>query len=67
MRQVEFTETVRISTVEYVAGDRKSFPDSEAAEYIRVGWAKDSATGEQGKRKPGAQAINVDNVRNVIG
>lgn len=67
MRQVEFTETVRIAAGEFVAGDRKSFPDDEAGEYIRLGWAKDPVTGEQGERVPGAQPLRVDNVTTVVG
>ena len=63
MRQIEFLETVRISSGEYQAGDRLSFDDAEAADYIRVGWAKCVATGETGTRTPGAQApVAVDNV-----
>lgn len=67
MRQIEFKETVRLGTQEYVAGDRKSFPDEEAAEYIRLGWASCVETGDIGERIPGAQALRVDSVVSVIG
>ena len=66
MRQVEFTETVRIGTVQYEAGDRKTFPKAEAGEYIRLGWAKDPETGEQGDRVPGSQPIQVNNVTQKV-
>lgn len=56
-RQIEFTEPVIIGAVDYSAGDRKTFPATDAAEYIRLGWAKCTATGEQGERKAGAEAI----------
>ena len=59
MRRIEFTETVKIGTDSYESGDRRSFQDNEAAEYIRLGWAKDPETGEQGERVPGAQKLNV--------
>lgn len=62
MRRVEFTETVKIGTDTYQAGDRRSFPAPEAAEYIRLGWAKDPETGETGERTPGAQRLRVDPV-----
>jgi hypothetical protein len=54
MKQVEFTETVKIGYETYEEGDRKSFDDEEAAQYIALGWAKDPETGETGERKPGA-------------
>jgi len=60
MRRVEFTEVVKIGTETYEAGDRKSFDDAEAGEYIRLGWAKDPETGEQGDRTPGVSTIKVD-------
>lgn len=63
VRRIEFVEAeVKIGTQVYYAGDIKSFPEQEAGEYIRVGWAKDVETGEQGDRKPGAQSISVENV-----
>jgi hypothetical protein len=63
MRKIEFTETVRIGTVEYVDGDSKSFPKVDADRYIQSGWAKCCETGETGERKQGAKAIKVDNVK----
>ncbi len=36
MRIVEFAGTVRIGGVEYSEGERKSFPDDEAAQYIEL-------------------------------
>lgn len=64
--KIEFTETVKLGAETYESGDRKSFPDAEAKEYMRLGWAKDTETGEQGERVPGAQVINVDNVTTVV-
>ena len=67
-RRIEITEDVlKLGTVTYYKGDIKSFPKAEADEYIRVGWAKDVETGEQGERKPGAQAINVQGVKQTLG
>lgn len=62
MRQIEFTEAVRIHDGQHMAGDRKSYPADEAGEYIRLGWARDPETGEEGTRKPGAQALQVNSV-----
>jgi len=68
VRQIEFTEEKCIINGEaYYAGDRKSFPKNEADEYIRVGWAKCTESGEQGERKPGAQKLNVQNVTQQAG
>ena len=67
MRQIEFVETTRLGYNEYLAGDRKSFSDDEAAEYIRLGWAKCVATGEVGTRVPGAQALRIDPVTTELG
>lgn len=61
-RRVEFTEAVKIGRETYLEGDRKSFPKAEADEYIRLGWAKDPETGEQGERKPGSHRIQPDPV-----
>jgi len=62
MRRIEFTETVKIGPDSYEAGDRRSFADAEASEYIRLGWAKDPDTGETGDRTPGSQRLRVDPV-----
>lgn len=69
VRQIEFTEApyVQIGRDRWYPGDRKAFPKAEADEYIRLGWAKDPATGEQGERKPGAQALQVDDAAQVVG
>jgi len=68
MKQVEFTETVKLGTETYYEGDRKSFDDAEASQYIALGWAKDPATGEQGERKPGANGpIKADAVVHRVG
>jgi hypothetical protein len=68
MRQIEFNETVRLGHNEYVKGDRKSFPEDEAAEYIRLGWASCVETGETGERVPGSQPsrLQVDNIVTVV-
>lgn len=50
-----------IGTVTYYAGDVKSFPADEAADYIYRGWARDFETGEVGERVPGSAAIQVNN------
>jgi hypothetical protein len=59
--RVEFTETVKIGTQTYEAGDCLSFPDDEAQRYVDLGWAKNPETGEQGERKPGANGPVVPN------
>lgn len=59
MRQVEFKATTKIGFVSYEPGDRKSFDDDEAAEYIRLGWAKCVETGEDNDPVPGAQKLRV--------
>ena len=64
LRKIEFTEeAVKLGTQTYYAGDVKSFPKAEADEYIRLGWAKDPETGEQGERKPGATKLNLDSTK----
>lgn len=68
LRKIEITETnLLIGTQTYYAGDVKSFPADEAAEYIRLGWAKCCETGETGERKPGAQSINIQSVKQTVG
>ena len=63
IRRIEITEDVlKLGTETYYKGDTKSFPKSEADEYVRLGWAKDAETGETGERKPGAQRIDVHKV-----
>lgn len=67
LRKIEFTEEkVLLGTAVYYAGDVKSFPADEAAEYIRLGWAKCCETGEQGERKPGSQTLNVQPVSQAV-
>ena len=68
LRKIEITEaTLKLGAVTYYAGDVKSFPAAEAAEYIRLGWAKDAETGETGERKPGGQPLRVDPVTLAVG
>lgn len=63
MRKIEITEeTLRDGTALYSKGDVKTVDDERAALWISLGWAKDAATGEQGERKPGAQAVQPDKV-----
>lgn len=62
MRQIEFLEKVRVNGQTYHAGDRISFVDAEAAQYIGAGWAKDPETDEVGERVPGAARLEVENV-----
>lgn len=59
-RKVEFLENVRIGHTQHEEGDICSFPKSEADQYIDIGWCKCCETGETGERKPGAQALRVD-------
>ena len=68
MKQVEFNEPVLIGAVRYEQGDRKSFADDEADEYVRLGWATDVLTGETGERVPGSQPsrLQVDNIVTVV-
>jgi len=67
LRKLEITEEVlKLGTETHYAGDIKSFPKTEADEYIRMGWAKCVETGETGERKPGAQRINVQGVLQKI-
>lgn len=67
MRKIEITEDkLLLGANTYYAGDVKSFPADEAAEYIRLGWAKCCETGETGERKPGAQAINIQSVKQTV-
>lgn len=66
MRQIEFTEFVRIRSGDYNEGDKRTFEDDEAAIYINAGWAKDAATGETGERVPGAKPINIQSVKTAI-
>ncbi len=66
-RQVEFTESVKLGTSAFAEGDRHTFPEEEASEYIRLGWCKCVETGEQGERKPGQQKINIHATRQELG
>lgn len=68
-RQIEFTEQpfCRIGRETFYPGDRKTFPAEDAAEYIKLGWAKCCETGEQGERVPGSVRINVHNVTQTLG
>lgn len=66
MRLIEFTELCGIGDRAYHPGTRDTFPDAEAQQYIDLGWAKDPETGEQGTRKPGAQALAVDPLHQQI-
>lgn len=67
LRRIEFvSKECKIGFITYYEGDVKTFPKAEADEYIRVGFAKCCETGEQGERKPGAQAISVDNITSVL-
>lgn len=64
MRKTEITEELLNDGPDtYRKGDQKSFDDDKAQQWIDIGWAKDPETGEQGERKPGAQAIAPHNVK----
>lgn len=65
--KIEITEEVlRDGTNEHRRGDQITARDAEheakLREWVRVGWAKDVDTGEQGERKPGAQRLHVHDV-----
>ena len=60
MRKLKIvSEVLKLGTQEYYKDDVKSFPDEEAAEYVRLGWAQDVETGELGERKPGVSKLHV--------
>lgn len=62
-RRIEITEEkLRDGRNTYVAGDIKTLPKAKADEWVRLGWARDPETGEQGERKPGAAPISPDAV-----
>ena len=42
------------------------FTSENGAEYVRVGWCKNVATGESGERSPGSQSIEVQNIVTTI-
>ena len=44
----------------YVQGEVRFVEEPMATEFVRLGWAKDADTGEQGTRTPGAQSLHVD-------
>lgn len=62
MRQVEFTEPYKIGTETCQIGDRKTMTKADADVLIHVGVAKCVETGEQGERKPGAHALEVQGI-----
>lgn len=67
MIKVEVTEEVlREGTTTFARGDVITSQDAEheatLRSWVKYGWAKDLATGEQGERKPGAQSIEVNDV-----
>lgn len=66
MRLIEFTEEVKLGARTFSEGSRERFEDDEAAEIIRLGWGKDSNTGEEGVRKPGAQKLEVQSLVHKI-
>lgn len=51
----------------YFEGDIRVVEEPWASEFIRLGWAKDAATGEQGVRTPGAQVLEVQDTVQTIG
>lgn len=59
-RQVEITEEngIRNGTNHWHKGDRATLPKAKADEFIRLGWAKCVATGEQGERVAGVHKID---------
>lgn len=63
MRQIEWVEEpfVMIGKTKRYAGDKDTLEDEEAAEFIRVGWAKCVETGERGERSTKPTKIKVDN------
>ena len=69
VKQIEFVEApyTQIGTDRWYAGDRKSFPVQQADLYIKLGWAKDPATGEQGERVEGVSDLVVSGVVTPVG
>ncbi len=61
VRQVEITEEngIRHERNLYHNGDRVTLPKALADEFIRLGWAKCAATGEQGERVVGVHKLEV--------
>ena len=68
MRLIEFTEDdgCGIGDRFYAKGARDTFPDDEAAQYIKLGWARDPVTGDTGERKPGAVALEVEPLKQSV-
>ena len=60
-RMIEIVEEggVRLGADHMKPGERRWLPADLAAEFIRLGWAKDAETGEVGVRVPGAQVLQV--------
>jgi hypothetical protein len=42
------------------------FSSEMGAEYVRLGWCKNTVTGETGTRVEGVQKLNVDNVLSLL-
>ena len=67
-RKIEITENFKHGRDAFNEGEIRVLPAEIAGEFIRLGWAKDAVTGEQGERKPGQQALQVDDfVQAMVG
>lgn len=56
-RKVEFMVDVRLGTTQHETGDICSFEESEATQYINLGWCKCVETGEVGELVPGSAKL----------
>lgn len=62
MRLIEFVASVRLGREQWLPKDRKHFSEEQAAEYIRLGWARDVESGEIGEHIPGTVTLEPDNL-----
>ena len=62
MRKIEVTEPGGFlhGRERFNEGEIRIVEEPWASEFIRLGWAKDAVTGEQGLRVPGAYTLHVD-------
>lgn len=63
-RKIEITEPggFKHGRDSFNEGEIRVIDEALAGEFIRLGWARDAVTGETGERKPGQQALQVDDV-----
>ena len=64
MRRVRITEaTLNLGPDTYHQDDVVSIDDDQASLVIARGWGEDAETGETGERKPGAEPIELDGLK----